>query len=96
MAASSGYCSTAASSGRYSKAASLGDYSTADAEGENTVAMVAGFYGKAKAGPNGAIALAYWDTEKKRVRIVTGHVGIDIEPDTLYEVENGKLKKVKI
>jgi hypothetical protein len=52
--------------------------------------MVAGFNGCAKAGPDGAFALAYKDGE--RARILVGTVGEDgIKPDTWYRVTNGKL-----
>ena len=76
-------------SGYYSTAASSGDSSRAAAEGKNTVGMVAGNNGRAKAGENGCIALAYWTGE--RYRIVCGHVGEDIKADTWYRVEGGKL-----
>ena len=93
-AASSGYGSKAASSGYYSKAASSGDRSTAAVQGANTIAMVAGLGGQAKAGPNGCIALCWYDG--KRNRIVAGYVGEEgIEADTLYRVADGKLVKVR-
>ena len=89
-AASSGDSSTAASSGNYSTAASSGDYSKAEASGKQTVAMVAGCYGQAKAGINGAFALAYKDGEQ--MRIAVGIVGEDgILADTWYRVDAGKL-----
>jgi len=99
----SGYFSKAASSGNYSKAASSGDRSTAASSGDgstaavqgaNTIAMVAGLGGQAKAGPNGCIALCWYDG--KRNRIVAGYVGEEgIEADTLYRVADGKLVKVR-
>ena len=90
----SGYFSKAASSGNYSKAASSGDRSTAAVQGANTIAMVAGLGGQAKAGPNGCIALCWYDG--KRNRIVAGYVGEEgIEADTLYRVADGKLVKVR-
>jgi len=93
-AASSGYGSTAASSGDRSTAASSGDGSTAAVQGANTIAMVAGLGGQAKAGPNGCIALCWYDG--KRNRIVAGYVGEEgIEADTLYRVADGKLVKVR-
>jgi len=93
-AASSGYGSKAASSGDGSKAASSGDRSTAAVQGANTIAMVAGLGGQAKAGPNGCIALCWYDG--KRNRIVAGYVGEEgIEADTLYRVADGKLVKVR-
>ena len=52
--------------------------------------MVAGFEGRAKAGVNGAFALAYKDGN--RARILVGTVGEDgILPDTWYLVTDGKL-----
>ena len=93
-AASSGYGSTAASSGVGSTAASSGNYSKAAVQGANTIAMVAGLGGQAKAGPNGCIALCWYDG--KRNRIVAGYVGEEgIEADTLYRVADGKLVKVR-
>lgn len=87
-----GDSSTAASSGNYSKVASSGDSSTAGAEGKDTIAMVAGVGGYAKAGENGCFALCWNDG--KRNRIVTGYVGEDgIEANVWYRVENGKLVK---
>jgi len=89
-AASSGNSSTAASSGYCSTAASSGYSSKASADGKQTVAMVAGCYGQAKAGINGAFALAYKDGEQ--MRIAVGIVGEDgILADTWYRVDAGKL-----
>ena len=89
-AASSGDSSTAASSGDCSTAASSGYSSKASADGNQTVAMVAGCYGQAKAGINGAFALAYKDGEQ--MRIAVGIVGEDgILADTWYRVDAGKL-----
>jgi len=53
--------------------------------------MVAGFNGMAKAGPDGCIALAFYDGE--RPRIVIGYVGEGIDADTYYRVEKGLLVK---
>ena len=93
-AASSGNYSTAASSGYGSMAASSGVGSKAAVQGANTIAMVAGLGGQAKAGPNGCIALCWYDG--KRNRIVAGYVGEEgIEADTLYRVADGKLVKVR-
>mgnify|MGYP006383003213 CR=1 FL=1 len=87
---SSGNSSTAASSGNSSTAASSGYSSKASADGKQTVAMVAGCYGQAKAGINGAFALAYKDDEQ--MRIAVGIVGEDgILADTWYRVDAGKL-----
>ena len=89
-AASSGNSSSAASSGYYSRAASSGDCSSAASSGEKTIAMVAGYAGRAMAGPDGAIALAWYDG--KRPRITVGYVGEGIEADTWYRCDDaGKL-----
>ena len=90
-AASSGNSSKAASSGNSSTAASSGDCSKAASSGYKTIAMVAGFNGMAKAGPDGCIALAFYDGE--RPRIVIGYVGEGIDADTYYRVEKGLLVK---
>lgn len=68
-----------------------GAYSTATSSGADTIAMVAGLRGQAKAGVSGCIALCWYDG--KRTRITVGYVGEDgIEADTLYRVDSaGKL-----
>ena len=89
-AASSGNSSRAASSGNSSSAASSGDCSSAASSGKQTIAMVAGYAGRAMAGPDGAIALAWYDG--KRPRITVGYVGKGIEADTWYRCDDaGKL-----
>jgi len=92
-AASSGNFSTAASSGNYSKAASSGNSSTAEANGKQTIAMVAGINGKARAGERGAFALPWMDGEQ--VRIAVGVVGENgIKPDVWYYCDKtGSLKE---
>jgi hypothetical protein len=96
-AASSGYSSKAASSGNSSKAASSGDFSKAEAKGENTIAMVAGCNGRARAGLKGAFALAWYDEANKQMRIAVGIVGENgIKPDVFYRCdESGKLIEVQ-
>ena len=85
-AASSGNGSTAASSGYGSKAASSGDYSKAASSGEATIAMVAGQNGRAKAGPNGCVALVWHDGQRNRIAV--GYVGEDgIKADTWYRLD---------
>jgi len=88
-AASSGYYSKAASSGDYSKAASSGYYSTAESNGKQTIAMVAGLEGKARAGINGAFALPWLDGEQ--VRIAVGIIGENAKADIWYCVKDGVL-----
>jgi len=95
-AASSGDSSIAASSGDYSSAASSGDYSSAASEGAKTIAMVAGNGGRAKAGADGCIALAWMDNKADRPRIAVGYVGEGIDVDTWYRCdEAGKLVKAE-
>ena len=94
-AASSGYGSKAASSGDGSKAASSGNGSTAASSGygskaassgEATIAMVAGQNGRAKAGPNGCVALVWHDGQRNRIAV--GYVGEDgIKADTWYRLD---------
>ena len=88
-AASSGDYSKAASSGDYSKAASSGYYSTAESNGKQTIAMVAGLEGKARAGINGAFALPWLDGEQ--VRIAVGIIGENAKADIWYCVKDGVL-----
>jgi len=88
-AASSGNYSKAASSGDYSKAASSGYYSTAESNGKQTIAMVAGLEGKARAGINGAFALPWLDGEQ--VRIAVGIIGENAKADIWYCVKDGVL-----
>ena len=88
-AASSGDYSTAASSGDSSTAASSGDSSTAESNGKQTISMVAGLNGKARAGINGAFALPWLDGEQ--VRIAVGIIGENAKADTWYCVKDGVL-----
>jgi hypothetical protein len=90
-AASSGYSSKAASSGDYSKAASSGYSSKAEAKGAMTVAMVAGINGRARAGNQGAFALAWKDGEQMRIAVgIVGDGGI--KADTWYRIgDTGQL-----
>ncbi len=93
-AASSGNYSSAASSGYSSSAASSGDSSRAASSGDYSIAMVCGYDGQVKSGPNGCFAIAWHDGE--RPRIIVGYIGEDgIKADTWYEVKNGKLSEVK-
>ena len=87
-----GNYSTAASSGYSSTAASSGDYSTAESNGNQTISMVAGLNGKARAGINGAFALPWLDGEQ--VRIAVGIIGENAKADTWYYVKDGVLVEV--
>ena len=72
----SGYASQLAASGAYSRLAASGDGS-----------LVMGAYnGRAKAGPNGAIALAWYDGT--RPRIAVGYVGETLKADTWYRLDD--------
>src|SRR3990167_1935804 len=94
--AASGYSSKLAASGDYSKLAASGNYSTLAASGySSTLAAsgysstlaASGYVSRAKAGPDGAIALAYHDG--KRPRFAVGYVGEDgIKAGTWYEARD--------
>ena len=88
-AASSGDSSKAASSGDYSTAASSGYSSTSESNGKQTISMVAGLNGKARAGINGAFALPWIDGEQ--VRIAVGIIGENAKDDVWYCVKDGVL-----
>jgi hypothetical protein len=89
-AASSGNSSTAASSGNSSKAASSGNSSKAEATGKETIAVVAGLNGSARAGDNGAFALPWRDGDQ--IRIAVGIVGENAKPNVWYRCDDaGKL-----
>src|SRR3990172_3077508 len=99
-AASSGNYSASASNGNYSAAASSGDCSTAtssghcstaESNGKQTIAMVAGLNGKARAGINGAFALPW--LYGKQVRIAVGVIGENAKADVWYCVKNGILEE---
>ena len=96
---SSGYYAQIGSSGDYAKIGSSGysakigssGYSAQiDATGKAATIACAGQGSTAKAGPDGAICLAWHDG--KRARFAVGYVGEDgIKADTLYRADNGKL-----
>ncbi|SNT20058.1 DUF7666 domain-containing protein [Sphingopyxis indica] len=90
--AASGYYSKLAASGNYSKLAASGNDSNLAASGDYSNLAASGYDSKAKAGENGAIALAYHDG--KRARFAVGYVGEDgIKADTWYRADasTGKL-----
>jgi len=90
--AASGDSSQLAASGYSSRLAASGDSSQLAASGDSSIAMCAGPGSSAAAGPNGTIALSWWDQAAKRYRVIVGYVGEDgIEPNTYYCVQNGKL-----
>ena len=90
--AASGNGSKLAASGNGSKLAASGDGSKLAASGNDSKLAASGDYSRAKAGKNGAIALAYHDG--KRGRFAVGYVGEDgIKADTWYKADatTGKL-----
>jgi hypothetical protein len=92
-ASATGYYGHASATGSSGHASATGHYGHASATG-NYGWAVAGYNGKAKAGKDGCIMVAFYDG--KRMRVLVGYVGEDgIKADTLYCVENGKLKEVE-
>ena len=83
--AASGHYSQLAASGDRSRLAASGDDSRLAASGECSTVMGA-FCSRAKAGPNGAIALAWHDGT--RPRIAVGYVGEGLEADTWYRLDD--------
>ena len=83
--AASGDDSRLAASGNYSQLAASGNYSRLAASGECSTVMGA-YSSRAKAGPNGAIALAWHDGT--RPRIAVGYVGEGLEADTWYRLDD--------
>ena len=82
--AASGAYSRLAASGDGSQLAASGDASRLAASGSNSLVMGA-YNGRAKAGPNGAIALAWYDGT--RPRIAVGYVGETLKADTWYRLD---------
>lgn len=71
------------------------DHARINATGENAVVACAGLSARAKAGANGALALAFWDDQAERVRFAVGYVGEGIKADTWYVVtEQGEFQEV--
>ena len=90
--AASGDSSNLAASGDYSNLAASGDYSKLAASGKKSIVMAAALGCTAKAGEDGAIALAWRDEKGGRYRIAVGYVGEDgIKANTWYRAENGQL-----
>ena len=87
---------SAAASGNSGHAAASGEFGHAAASGEFGVAVATGKYGRAKAGPNGCVAVGWWDEKASRPRLAVGYVGEDcIERDVWYIVVDGKLERDK-
>ena len=83
--AASGYGSRLAASGYGSQLAASGYGSRLAASGNDSLVMGA-YNSRAKAGPNGAIALAWHDGT--RPRIAVGYVGEGLEADTWYRLDD--------
>ena len=81
----SGNHSQLAASGNHSQLAASGDDSQLAALGNGSLVMGA-YKSRAKAGPNGAIALAWHDGT--RPRIAVGYVGEGLEADTWYRLDD--------
>ena len=83
--AASGYGSRLAASGYSSQLAASGNDSHLAASGDRSLVM--GVYNsRAKAGPNGAVALAWRDGQ--RPRIAVGYVGETLKADTWYRLDD--------
>ena len=76
---------TEAASGAYSQLAASGYGSQLAASGNDSLVMGA-YNSRAKAGPNGAVALAWHDGT--RPRIAVGYVGEGLEADTWYRLDD--------
>ena len=93
-AATTGYRANAATTGYRANAATTGYRANAVTTGKNAIAACLGLNGRAKAGENGVVIVAYWDETAERPRVLTGYVGEGIERDTWYEARDGKLVEV--
>ena len=83
--AASGYDSQLAASGYGSQLAASGNGSQLAASGYGSLVMGA-YNSRAKAGPNGAVALAWHDGQ--RPRIAVGYVGETLKADTWYRLDD--------
>ena len=91
---SSGDAAQIGSSGSAAQIGSSGDAARINATGINAVVACAGIGSKARAGANGALALAWFDDAAKRTRIAVGYVGENLKPDTWYEIKDGQFVEV--
>jgi hypothetical protein len=82
------------SSGYDAQIGSSGYGARINAEGTNAVIACAGLHNRAKAGANGALALAWADEAAGRIRIAVGYVGESLKADTWYEIKAGKFVEV--
>ena len=91
---SSGNDARIGSSGYGAQIGSSGNGARINAEGTNAVIACAGLHNRAKAGANGALALAWADEAAGRIRIAVGYVGESLKADTWYEIKAGKFVEV--
>ena len=91
---SSGNSAQIGSSGYGARIGSSGNGARINAEGTNAVIACAGLHNRAKAGANGALALAWADEAAGRIRIAVGYVGESLKADTWYEIKAGKFVEV--
>ena len=91
---SSGNDARIGSSGYGARIGSSGNGARINAEGTNAVIACAGLHNRAKAGANGALALAWADEAAGRIRIAVGYVGESLKADTWYEIKAGKFVEV--
>ena len=85
-----GHASATGDSGHASATGSYGHASATGSYGHACALNVNG--GRAKAGENGLVAVAWWDESARRGRLAVGYVGEDgIKPNTWYGVTGGKL-----
>jgi hypothetical protein len=75
-AANTGDRSSAANTGHGSSAANTGDRSSAANTGDGSAAVVTGLYGRAKSGPYGVIALAWWNKAANRNEMRCARIGV--------------------
>jgi hypothetical protein len=75
-AANTGHGSSAANTGHGSSAANTGDRSSAANTGDGSPAVLTGVYGRAKSGPYGVIALAWWNKAANRNEMRCARIGV--------------------
>ena len=75
------------SSGNYAQIGSSGGGAQINATGEKATIASSGIGARAKAGKDGAMALAYWDEKSGRPRFAVGYVGENIKPDVWYSLD---------
>ena len=84
---SSGNYARIGSSGYGAQIGSSGYGARINATGEKATIASSGIGARAKAGKDGAMALAYWDEKSGRPRFAVGYVGENIKPDVWYSLD---------